>query len=74
MFINEASMEVSADWEFLFRKKHPRTSYGRNAKNDFLIAHGIFPIKRFPREVGKEYIEREPQKIAGEWLEVLEAK
>lgn len=74
MFIDEASMEVSADWELLFRKKHPRTSYARNAKKAFLIAHGILPIKRFPREVGKEYIEQAPQKVAGEWLEVLEAK
>lgn len=74
MFIDEASMEVSADWEFLFRKRHPRTSYFRNAKNDFLIEHGIYPIKRFPREVGKEYIERPPQKVDGEWVEVLEVK
>lgn len=73
MFIDESSMEVSADWELLFRKKHPKTSYARNANNDFLIAHGISPIKKLPRELGKNYAERTPQKIDGVWTEILEA-
>tara|TARA_R110000803_G_scaffold133680_1_gene200814 strand:- start:4312 stop:4536 length:225 start_codon:yes stop_codon:yes gene_type:complete len=72
MYIDETSLETSPNWELLFRKKHPRTSFMRNATNAFLEDHGIFPVQPFSRKLNKEYRVLEPQKVDDRWFEVLE--
>jgi hypothetical protein len=72
MYIDDASLETSANWEYLFRKKHPLTSFPRNVGSKFLSSHGIFNVNPARRMVGKEYRSLPPQKIDGEWVEVLE--
>jgi|OM-RGC.v1.034404916 hypothetical protein len=72
MYIDEASLEASANWEVLFRKKHPMVSFMRDASDEFLARHGIFPVAPHARQVGVNYKVLQPQNADGRWFEVLE--
>lgn len=75
MYIDEQSLEVSASWANLLRKRHPNTGFPNKMSDEAISAFGVSPVRHALLKVlpdGQEYKRCAPQKVDGVWTEVWE--